>query len=384
MALPFTFTGAAWCDWKNSSIGPFEVSGVLWAPILGSAQVDMWKSTDGGVNWTKVSSGPSTSITANSRTFAACLDGTQIAIVYMTTPTVVGCARYNTVGQSWTTISTTTGPLTDVTGKVPLAVVCRGSNNYVAAYASASEAVMGTSYRRISVRPWTTSGWGTAAVVETGAAQHHDLVGLVAGSSSRTHTFYRSGVVAAQNDIKQRSFLSGNTFGTAQAAATAVFNGTGYAGGVPASYISGANTQVMLPAADSSTTVLSMVRFVSADSPTYTVETVTATNGPETSTANPGAAVTDGSTTAYVFWPDASADDLWYDNDSGSGTWGTDVQQRSGITVQGVNASSVTNGIGVLYSDSGAVTYDFLSLSAATLSLVMLPPARRRQHRIAR
>lgn len=370
MPLPATVDASlSWPSWKNAGSNLYEVGGNLYVVGLDKTNnhVEMWKSTDGGSTWTEqdAANHKALNTTAANKTATACVDGTRILVIYgHPSAGFIGMAPYETTTDLWGTALaiTATGITTDVTTQVPLAVACRGSNDYVAAFASATESIMGTAYRRISVRPFTSTTAGTVVVVESGVQQHQDLVGLAVGASGRVHVLYRN---ATGNTLRQRAFLSSNTLGTAgdvDASINTVINI--YVGGVPTSYIDGADTKVVVPYVDAGGE-LNVGRFTSADAPTYTTQVVTAVtdNKPRSSGCNPGAVAADG-TTVHAFWADSPFGDLWRDNDGGTGTWGTDVEHRDAITVGGVNVATITNAIGIFYDDAGTVKYDAYSLGA--------------------
>jgi hypothetical protein len=367
MTLPATVDASlSWPDWKNTHCGPFEVGGSKYIVGVDKTQnkIKVLKSTDGGHTWSEqdAANKPFTGTASNFKSATARLDGTSIVVfhcgVSSTTPQIT---KFATATDTWGA-SSATGAQTvqDVTGKAPLAIACRGANDYVVAYNSATESIMGTAYRRISVRPYVSGAWGTAIVVESGVQQNQDLIGLVVGSNGRTHIFWRN---QTGNTLRHRPFLSGNTLGTAgdiDASINAVSNI--YAGGISVSYVDGANTKVVVPYVDAGAE-LNVGRFTSADAPSFTTQVVTAVtdNKPSASSCNPGVAVANG-TIVYVLWADGPFGDIWYDNDAGTGTWGTDVEHNATTNVDGINAEKITDAIGILYDDNGVIKYDEYSL----------------------
>jgi hypothetical protein len=368
MPLPATIDASlSWSDYKGSQHGPFENGSNLYVVLLDNTavQVEVWKSTDGGNTWAEQDSAnkPTVVSDANHKNLYAIKEGTNLYI-----------CRRNSTGSGFSVFVTPFSLSTDtwqsgtgigslfigshVATASPTFLARRSDGDYVVLYNGATEGIMGTQYRRVNYARHEGSTWTTqVSVAGTGAQIHYDARGILLGSSDRTHLFWTD---ANNADLKHRTLTSANALQTIQDIDTAMLSQAAYSVGLPV--LNG--TEIILPFLNELTnTVLAVARGTSADTPTWSVQNVsTIANVPEQLNANPGAVAVDGST-VYVFWPNDADQDIYQDNDAGTGTWGTDTEWKDAITCNGININKISGAIAVLYDDGGTVKYDKLALT---------------------
>lgn len=327
MPLPATISNGIWPDHRNANIGPRESGGNLYAPFYvfsGTMQLGMFKSTDGGETWTEQDSAnrPTGVI---STALAVGQITTTLYVLYTPSAVTAQIRKFDCSTDTWVALESgmATSPPTlnaNITGAgaQPGFLIVRGDGDYVVFHNGSTENVMGSAYRRIKYSRFQSGAWTINVRVDNGTGDqfHWDARAAVLGSSSRSHFFYTksSSSLGFHKALTSANALQaeGNDDGTLLATPTAA-----YCFGNPVAYVDGADTKIVVPTDNKAW------RFTSADLPTLTTVQVYAGVSQENVTSNPSAAVVDG-TTAYTFYTDASTDDLWYDNDAGSGTWGTD------------------------------------------------------------
>jgi hypothetical protein len=225
---------------------------------------------------------------------------------------------------------------------------------------------MGTAYRRVGY----LSGL-TTTVITANDAVHYDAYGAVLGAGDRVHLFYTGRTPAGATDLRHRTLLSNNTLTTEQViVSSGNVQNSPYPVGVP--HFDG--TTVMIPYVNASG-VLMVAYATSADSPTWATSTVSDTgNGPQTTSANPGAVAHSG-TAWHIAWPDNAQTAVLKDTSSTGATWGTDSTVVSGIgPINGVNAVATSSGLYVLYDNNGTVTLDYPSTGPTPVTLTRTAP----------
>lgn len=340
MPLPATISNGIWPDHRNANIGPRESGGNLYAPFYvfsGTMQLGMFKSTDGGETWTEQDSAnrPTGVI---STALAVGQITTTLYVLYTPSAVTAQIRKFDCSTDTWVALESgmATSPPTlnaNITGAgaQPGFLIVRGDGDYVVFHNGSTENVMGSAYRRIKYSRFQSGAWTINVRVDNGTGDqfHWDARAAVLGSSSRSHFFYTksSSSLGFHKALTSANALQaeGNDDGTLLATPTAA-----YCFGNPVAYVDGADTKIVVPTDNKAW------RFTSADLPTLTTVQVYAGVSQENVTSNPSAAVVDG-TTAYTFYTDASTDDLWYDNDAGSGTWGTDVKFPVSVSQEASN-----------------------------------------------
>lgn len=376
MTLPATISATLSWPAYRGEVGPFEIGGNLYAVlhVLSSSTVQVWKSTDGGNTWGEQDAAHHP--TYSSTSFFATTSGTTIYIAYIATGMVIRVIPFDTSTDLWGT-ATSDGPVANLmfTGSHrPVPMARRSDGSYVVLYHGSTESVMGSSYTRVKYARYSGGSWtSNVDVAGTGGQVNYDVRTVVLGSSDRVHLIWSD---ATNSDLKHRSLTSGNTLNGIQDIDTSVTIGA-HSVGLPLAYVDGANTKMVIPYVDS-TSELRAARTTSADSPTWSITeaiSATSTSNPEHANANCGAVAADG-TTIYAFWPDDTTQDMYYDQDAGSGSWGTDTEWKDAITCNGISIGKVTGGIGVLYDDGGTVKYDIFPISSAATSMPVLSQVR--------
>lgn len=380
MPLPATISGAIWPGHINGHLGPWESGGALYMPAYffsGTMQLAMFKSADGGETWAEVDSADRiTGVLSDVLSTAQV--GTTLYILHTLSAGTGQVRKFECSTDQWVAaesgMATSPPALVANVSSIRAGFLCvRGDGNYVVFHNGATESVMGSSYRRIKYSRFQSGAWTINVRVDggTGDQFHWDARAAQLGSSSRSHFFYTKS--NAGFTLYQKSLTSGNTLNS-ESSVTGLSDASNgnYPVGNPTAYVDGSDTKIVVPLATSdSGGAKGLQRFVSADSPTLNaMEIVSTVNNVERNTSNAGAGAVD-SITVYDFWPDSINDDLWHDNDAGSGTWGTDVEFADAVTIQGVSVGKITNAIGVLYNDNATVKYDKLQLTVPTKA----PPA---------
>jgi hypothetical protein len=373
MAFPSTVTGA-WPNHLNSTAGIFVNGSNLYVFTSAPSTLDLTanKSTDGGDTWSAVGTSPGLSSVFNviqngTSTYAAGFINSAVRIV-----------PFDMTTDTWGT-SITGGPTINqnVAATTPVYFCLRSDGTYVMTYQGSTESVMGTAYRRVKIHyyngswngPYDLVGSANSPPANTlpGTQAHHDLRFGLLGSSDRFHCFYTS---SAGSSLLHRPFLSGNTFATANNSGSGTIDLGNYAAGIVLAYVDGSDTKLVIPCRHSFTLDLQVFRATSADTLSWSTQTVSTTQ-PEITTSNPAASVAVGTTVHLFFVNDADVD-IYRDNDQGSGTWQADVEWKDAVTCGGINARtftySGTDYIGVLYRDSSVVKFDRYQLSSAATS----------------
>ncbi len=346
-----------WSAFRNARHGPWLVGSNLYALTTAGVQ----KSTNGGTSWSQVAAFTSAASVAGD--YAA---GTHIHIMVHTSGTNVDYYWFDTSTDSLGTAVPRTNAANAGTGAVHIAVAAIDDTTAVVAYQSATATIMGQQYRRITygrlVSGANSGGWVSLTANDQ---VHYDLSALVRGSSGRAHFLYLSS--GTPTPLRHRTLTSAGSLITEQ---TVVNVSPGnYPVGVP--WFDGTNIYVPY-IENSGTDRVSIAKAASADSPTWTTETIGETgNAAEIANSNPAALTHDG-TDWHAFWVYTLQTSIFRDQTT-SGAWGTDATFLSSLTaVQGINIAHVGSGtIGVLYSDNGTVTYATLSGGTpATLTVV--------------
>lgn len=370
MALPFSFSSELkWSPHLNSMHGPFENGSNLYAVLLDLTNLtyEVWKSTDSGNSWSEQDSASHPAIGSSSsfRSVNVIQSGATLYILRDSSGTAF--ATFSMSSDTWS--ATTTGggnPAAGISGTVPYHGAVRSDGDVIIFHHGVTESIMGTNYRRVKYSRYEGGVWTNSTDVGgTGAQAHYDARTAVLGSSDRVHFFWTD---FNNQDLKHRSLSSANVLGTIQDIDATAGTGSFYDVGLPA--LNG--SEIVLPYRDLSND-LNVARATSADTPTWDItQVVTTTNDPETVSSNLAAVAVD-SGTVHVFWPNDADQDIYRDNDAGTGTWGTDAEWKDAVTCQGINIAKITGGVGVLYVDGGTVKYDLFSAGPVTQNATSSP-----------
>lgn len=401
MALPFSFSSELqWSDHRaHQHLG---VNGSdLYAILRDNTNntLEAWRSTDGGDTWSEQDSAnhPATSATSGMKHQHVVASGSTLYIAY--TPSgssrmqITAFSMSSNTWQARQDSGIAPDVANNVSGTGPRLFTRRSDGSFVVLHQGTPEKVMGTEYRRAKVfyyasgawnGPYDVQGSANSPIADTlpGHEYHYDVRSIVLGAGDRVHLTYSNTNVG---NLFHRILKSDNTFLTQEGVQLSL-GSAAYSVGVPMAYADGDNTKLFYPFVGATSQPLMAGRTTSADTLSWTEETISATttSDPEYTTAPPGAAAADG-TTIHTFWADDTTQDIYRDSDGGSGSWGTDTEWKDAVTCNGMNAVyfeyAGTKYVGVLYDNALTVTFDRYSLGA--LVTAPFPPWLQREMRSA-
>jgi hypothetical protein len=391
MALPATITTAAeWSDFRNVPLGPYESGSNLYAVLVDktSNRLRVYKSADGGQTWAEQDSGTTVSVTssANTKSCWTQVIGSLLYVWYFTSQSAIAHRAFDMSTDTWgaalwsLTLATSMALLSHPSSRFPVLAARRSDGSSVVAVQGATETVMGTAYRRAKIYIVTSGGTASGPFDILGSANtpladtlpgtqaDQSLRAILLGTSDLVYIFFTDG--QASPPIKMRVLGSSNTF---VAAAISITGATAVAGGydvgLPCLWTpAGGVASIALPFAFSTGGWLYV-----AQAPTSGAEfaanwtSVQASSIQAVDSANCNQIVlSDGATKRWAWWQKTGGADLYYVADGGAGVWGTETlwKSLSGTVVQGISATKITDGIGILYNNASGVpatpTYDRL------------------------
>jgi hypothetical protein len=321
-----------------------------------------------GEVWTEQNAAnhPAISTTTGTKSVDCVFDGSTIHVCYVASGgATIRIQSFDCATNAWGTTSAA-GPNianASVLGSAgyPFFLSLRSDGSYVVLHQGVAESIMGTAYRRAVYSRLSALGgtWtSNTAITSTAVQTQFDARTSLSGSSDRSHFFYSSS--AGTVPILHRSLSSANALDTEGTVFGATNASQLYACGQPV--LRGTELIVPFAGADVSGTPLGIARTTSGATPTWSTTIISpgTVSDPEFNTSNTGAVAVN-NTTVYAFWSNDDQNAVYYDNDAGTGTWGTDVQFNASVTT-GINISKITDAIGILYLDTSTVKYDILSL----------------------
>lgn len=374
MALPFSFSSELkWSDHLNMAHGPFQNGSNLYAVLLDKTanSLEVWKSTDSGNSWAEqdAANKKAISATATAKSCSVVQDGTTLHIAWIAATATIAVVPFSMATDTYGTVAGGGPAITTSAAGYPFSLVVRSDGDYIVFHNGATQNIMGTPYRRVYYSRYEGAAWTNNTNVGGVDAQFsQNALTASFGSSDRAHFVWMDGGTG----LMHRALTSANALQTTQAITTDISLAQLYPVGLP--FLNG--SEVIFPWLDAAGD-LNLARATSADAPSWGItEAATTTNDPEYTNANPAALAVSG-TYIYAFWPNDADQDIYYDNDAGSGAWGTDTEWKDAITCGGINARAITGGIGILYDDGGTVKYDFFSVTTT-----FAPPPRIDPYRV--
>lgn len=250
----------------------------------------------------------------------------QSALIHLTTQETTGRVAYHMFDTSTDTWSIKNELVVQAgtTGGYPaVSHVVLSDGSVVVAYANTATSDLYYIKR-------SSGTWGTAASLSSPG------YGVVAtlGTSDRVHFIFKgSSALLLHKSLTSGGTLNGSNTIDSTTASTIPLFPIG-----PGATTSGGTIAVPYKDADNN---VSVVKFTSADSPTFTIDTaVSAASAYEFTNTLVAQTLANG-TDLHLIYADNSAQDIFLDKNSGAG-WGTDVELLDGVTAQGISAAVLT------------------------------------------
>lgn len=361
--------GLIWPSAFNS-LGPFEVSGNLYALGIAVSDITVYKSINNGIDWTEQDS--SNRVVNGGFWIDAILFNNIIYVAYATggNPFTIQVRKFNPSTDTWSSLDTgmTTSPpqISNLTPHIsftfsPIHLVVRADANYIILHQTATQMNMGVDFRTVGYSRFVSGTWTNDVSVFNGSASsiHGDCRAILKGNETDdyVHFFYTksSGGLYCKT-------LDNTTLGSEVTVDSSVLHTSNYTVGLLRYNFDGTFEWLILIYVDSNGDLryVQSLDHASTTNWSSSAAIITSTHRPENTVSNPGVIVIDGSI-VYAIWPDDSTNDLWLNSRSG-GSWGTDEEIIDAVNVIGVSANLITNAIGVLYSNSNVVTFFSYSL----------------------
>lgn len=352
MALPDTLSGTVLVNFHKCP--PIRAGGSTYLVLVDSTDqslIEVWKNTNPGTDsWAEQDSSnkPTTSGTYNINAITCVLDGTNIHILSMTGDNSgaindVDYHVFSTSTDTWSITDESVANNIDVNTAVTtwgLGIAVRSDGDVIAVYQGASDKIKGTDYGRIDFQVRVSGTWGSVTAVDDAGAVNYTHATCTLGASDKTHITYFDGT-----DIQHKSLSSADSLSSAE-----TVNDTAIDTSNPQSSLSYFN--------DGTNDLVYIAWKKSSDSKAYT-STVTNDGTPSAETVVSDNTVyqdvlvlasDDANDTIHLLYADNTSQDLYHDENSGSG-WGTDslVLQDTGTNYgNGNNSGNIYGGTGTL------------------------------------
>ncbi len=375
MALPTTISGVlATLGWGV----PYKSSGgniyVILRDSTSADKIRAFKATDPTSSFSNV--GTDVTLTSNKdlRAMAVHQDGDNLHVATVSydadTSADIRYHVFSMSSDSWTTSNEAVGTNTAINLAVPggprigIGIMVRSDGDIITIHPAAVVANMGSDRARVSYSRKEGSTWTTVAL-DNGGANNWAPMGLVAGSSDRSHFFFAN---VGTSEGFQRALTSANSLQAFPSAFTTVAfvpsDGRGNAQGV--SYVSGANTKVRQPYEELNQG-WRRAEFDSADAPTPTNGAIiNDTAGDVTDQGGfPQCALAADGTDLYALFIKGADLDLYRDKNADGAGWGTDAKEFTG-TVNSVGANVYARSgtkLAYVIDDGGTVKYNEFAIS---------------------
>jgi hypothetical protein len=368
MALPYTFSGINWSQFKNSDHGPWEYGGnlySLWVDIP-NLTVEVWKSTDDGDSWAEVDAANHPAIFDHlddlNMSTSGHFTGTDIIVgLSNTSNTSAGFVVFQCDTDTWdATVNTNLRSAYNsgfgFSGFHAYAALKRADNAVVVVGQGDTNGVMGQQYRavrtRITSTDITTSTWVIAQTLVFGSVQiHYDFIGACVDASGRVYVFAHN---STNSRLECAVILPNNTVSSPIIVDSTVIASGNYAAGMPR--VVDSTTDRVVIAYVNSDGVLHRASANVADTPSFTSTSFSSSPNPEYTNSNPASIALDGTTEHWV-WPDDVDQDLYWKTGIASPT-----ELLDAVTIQGISAGYISSvgsgGVGYLYNDGGSVKYN--------------------------
>ena len=378
MSFPVTIGVTHYHENRLGPYGPFKHGDNLYLLAVDKTNenIEVWKSTDSGATWAlqDAVNAPEMVDVAARQSCGATIDGDTLWILFHPSLGFI-FIPFDLLNNVYGTASS--APVTNSIGNLlshgaPLWPAGLRSSNELATKARGTEAIKGTTYYRVKavVLDVVTDTLSLdTAISPIGTQINHDERGIVLGSSGRTHYFWS---VRNADTFHQRTLKSDNSLGTVQEIANDIPSGNVYATGWAARYDTGTGIEIAIPYVDTSGN-LKVLRAISADDPTWTMQTVT-TTAAETAESNPASLVYDDDGVLYCFFVRDDNGNIEVCNDQGTGTW-TTPEAFQAATCKGISVGNLGTELGVYYSDNGTGKYNRLVLAVDPTNVSINAPA---------
>lgn len=352
-----------WSAHKNRRHGPWLIGSNLYALFISGANVQMFKSTNGGDTWTTAGAGVPPVSGKAWVGVSGVVSGTTIhAMLVQAEENNNGesYATFDTTSDTWTTIvAAIDGPSTEIRGAAGASYgdVYRRSNGEIIIAHTYKFTSMGSGYARAAWGRWVsgTTLATASALVDASTAAAHDQPRASVLAGDRLHMFW---TVDASNTLLHRAVTTSNTFGTAATIDSTVIGTAIQTCGQATAFTYLGNTRIIVPYIDANGD-LRVAYATSADTPTWSTALLTSTNRPEYVNSNPASLAYDG-TVLRAFWVNDAQTAIYTASSSdGGATWGAQTAIISGLTaVQGISTEFIGNStFGILYTNNGTVNY---------------------------
>jgi hypothetical protein len=380
-----TLSGVAFPD-RHAGLGPFISSAgnvfFFGRDTTNVGHIEPHRATDPMSSFTAGTTKLMSSAAATSIQAAAAY---QVGdVIHVATQISTGAGYYNqfdmaassgtgawSITTSEVAMAANTSGFAPTTGGTFVSLVVRSSGNVVFAFSggqSAMSSTFNTCYYRIRTG---TNTYGTATKFDNAGSNNWVPGPAALGASDRVHFFLTNNTTASQY---QRTLTSANALQTFPAAWGNNFSQL-FSYGQVASYVSGASTVVAAPCAYTTSAAnnqLHVASLTSSDAPTATDALVggfaAGTGVRGVNSQNVHAVAADTSTLHYLYGYTGD-NDIYHDNDSGTGTWGTDVNEYAGTTLNALSTNvytrSGTKYLAMVLDDGGTIKYAEITLAGA-------------------
>jgi hypothetical protein len=378
MALPRTIGDTI--SNLHGVLGPFRASnGDHYVVLQDGTAGAVWKADNGDNTWSEQDAadrpdpgsgtvhGMAAVLDGTSIHISACREGATDNILY---------AEFNTSTDQWVTTSDFDVVFTDSTGDVTPAqstgIGVRSDGDIIIVGFGAAPKTKGTPYQTIRYNVHQGTGWTDASgTVSDGGTTNYTHAFGVMGASDLFHIVYFDGT-----DIQHKSLNSSNSLSSAEAVNDNTIVST-TPGLQPVYWDNGGTETIIVP----------FIRNVSSLDTVYISQIVSdGTPGAEAAVSDTQSidlptsqnyaafmAVDDTNDERFLVYADATDNDVYFDEDTGSG-WGTDSEILNTVNVTQISATSLVNDGGdtvlaYVYNDGGTVKYNEYVTTAGAVTI---------------